>query len=585
MVPLRDAALLSDNYAQFCVNAYLYKGTLRGFAETTAIYKLKDSAAKRVYRIPSDAEVQQNFSSSFWFEFEDIYLTALRAPMIEDKFQRYYFFPSTGGAYFNTLDNLKKIAPLTGVPGSGSGADGWLLGVPAPEVVPTVSAPTGQDEARAYVYTWQNQFSEEGPPSPPTVVTGPSLGAWEIGVTPPTADDSLDRALTTTNIYRTVTGASGAATFYRVGSIPIGQTAFSDTLTDAQAANSLLLPSASWNGPPADLQGVVQLANGIMAGWSNKKEIWFSEAYTPHSWPAGYSVSVPYPIVGLAAVGSALTILTEGPPQIAIGNTPGTMSLGAIMANEPCISRGSIVAAGEGVYYASPNGLILVNTSGTQNATQNILQKEEWIKSNPYAHAGGKYSMAYVALIKGDASNKNGLIIDHQAYSLATLMPANLNTPFSWLDLPAPVVNVYNDELSGQLFFIAGGTLYQWNPETVTARFPYIWRSKDFKFPFAQQFAAGSVQFDLPPVGSYPAVTSKSRNTDQNQTYDPTKQLLLLRVFADGRQILVREIQEAGELIKLPSGFKAVYWSFQFEGIVDVRFAQFATSVKELRKV
>src|SRR4029077_3521031 len=109
----------------------------------------------------------------------------------------------------------------------------------------------------------------------------------------------------------------------------------------------------------ADLQGVVMMANGIAAGWSNEREVWFSAAYLPHAWPASYALTVDYPIVGLTANGASLNILCEGAPFIATGVTPDTMTIGRISSNEPCISRGSIVGSGEGAYYASPNGLIL----------------------------------------------------------------------------------------------------------------------------------------------------------------------------------------------------------------------------------
>jgi hypothetical protein len=134
------------------------------------------------------------------------------------------------------------------------------------------------------------------------------------------------------------------------------------------------------------------------------------------------------------------------------------------------------------------------------------------------------------------------------------------------------------------MFAIAGGLVAQWNPENPTPLLPYIWRSKNYRFPFPQQFVAGIVHFNIEtPIA--PAPSEATRNTSQTQNFDPSKQYLLLRVFADGRQVLVREIQKSGELILLPSGFKALFWSFQFEGTVEIVYAQFASSTKELRKV
>lgn len=572
MTPLRDPSLLDDNYSQYCVNAFLYKGTVRGFRENNPVFKCKLETTTAVYRIPNKDTVKPDFLNSLWLEFDDEYISVLRSPVIEDKFKRYYFFPSTGSPYFNTLENLQNGAP------------GYLLGVPVPETAPTVEGPVGSDEARSYGYTWVNQFGEEGQLSPTTTLIGPAIGDYILGLTPPLPSDLEDRALASINIYRTVTDTSGNAEFFLLANVPITQTTFADTVPDNVLANNLQLPSAGYSLPPVDLQGVVQMANGIMAGWSNEKEVWFSDPYIPHSWPSGYAVNVDAPIVGLAAVGSSLAILTEGSPWMATGITPSTITFGKIAANEPCISRGSIVAAGEGIYYASPNGLQLVNTSGTTSATQSIFQKEDWIGTNPYIFAAGKYSQAYVALLKGSANFENGIVIDHGAYSLVTLYPAKLNTPFTYLNLPGPLTNIYNDELSGQVFFLAGGLVYQWNPETATSLLPYVWRSKDYRFPFDDQFSCGTVYFAIPPTVTIPTPESKTRNTNQDQVYDPETQYLLMRVFADGRQVLVREIQVSGEVFKVPSGFKATYWSFQFEGIVTVRYAEFATSVKELRK-
>lgn len=586
MVPLRDSSLLDDGYAQFSVNTFLYRGTVRGFRSSASVYTLQLAGTMQVYRIPADINVKQNFATSYWFEFADQYLTAIRSPVVEDQFQRYYFFPSSGSPYFNTLANLIASAPKTGAPGDGAAVPGWLLGIPAPETAPGVVPAPGTDEARTYVYTWLNQFSEEGPNSPPTLVAeGAAIGTYEITVTPPPPADQLNRDLTSLNIYRTVTDSSGNTSFYLVINLPIATTTYADNFTDAEITNNIVLPSSQYTIPPADLQGVVMMANGIMAGWSNKKEIWFSDAYTPHSWPVAYSITVPYPIVGLAAVGSSLVILTEGPPSIATGITPSTMSVGGLEANEPCISRGSIVAAGEGVYYASPNGLILANPSGTSNVSLYILQKEDWINLNPYTFAAGKYSMAYVAVNKASALPNNGVILDHGAFSLATYLPAKQNTPFSFLSLPGPIENMYNDELSGQLFFLTSTNVFEWNPETANALLPYVWRSKDYRLTYPQNLVAGKIAFNIPPTVNIPVPQATTRNLSQTQVFNPATQYLLLRVFADGVQVMVREIQVSNELIMLPSGFKSLYWSFQIEGIVEVRFMQFATSVRELAKV
>ena len=59
----------------------------------------------------------------------------------------------------------------------------------------------------------------------------------------------------------------------------------------------------------------------------------------------------------------------------------------------------------------------------------------------------------------------------------------------------------------------------------------------------------------------------------------------VVKVFADGRLILTKELLKSGEQIRLPSGFKAQFWQIEIEARVKVYSLQMATSAKELRGV
>ena len=585
MLPMKDASVLPDTASAYCKNAYLYAGTVQGFREAKATYTLQGSDTKQVYRIPLSNAVVPDFISSLWLEFNDPFIAVARAPMVEDTYKRYYFFPSdkalaSEGPYYNTLARLQAGQPT------------YLLGIPSPPIAPAVTAPQPPvlvatlaptappanivQEVRAYVYTWQSEFDEEGPPSPPTVEQGLASGtAWTIELNPPSSTATGSRTLKYTNIYRSVTALDGTASYYRVAQLPIAQETFLDTAIDASITSNLILPSASWTAPPADLQGVVVMANGILAGFSNTKEIWFCEPYTPHAWPAGYALTVDAPIVALAAVGSSLVVLTESTPWIATGVSPATMTLGKIASREPCISRGSAAPAGEGIYYASPNGLILVNMMGTTNVTQSFITKENWSAMGVEDFSASKYMMAYVAFAKGSKSRDNGVMLDH----------VTPNVSFSWLSEPATVGNIYSDELSGSTFIVTPTQVLEWNPATAENLLPWVWRSKQYRFPFAQQFVGGIVYFEVPSTLNIAAPTSASRNTSQNQDFNASTQYLLIRAYADNKLVFVREIIENGELFLLPSGFKATYWQFEMEGQVNLKEIKFATSVKELMQL
>jgi len=521
-------------------------------------------------------------------------------------------------------------------------------------------------ETRAYLYTYVSGFGEEGPPSPATVVTGNVNGTWQIIVPQPAAGDNTNRNIQFIRLYRTVTDASGNASYFQVtpADIPVAWTtatpftlntsasaaAASTTLTFASttgatinmevantthstslAAGTLVtavtptsvtispavvstvssgdsikfttpilisdsaldqnitsnkpLDSVDYTPPPDGLQGVVMMANGIMAGFTNEREVWFSAAYLPHAWPGLFALTVDYPIVGLTANGSSLNIITEGPPSIATGVTPDTMTISKITANEPCIGRGSIAASGEGAYYASPNGLILLNTGGTALVTAQIYEKEFHWALQPWNWAGGKYGGLYIAFIKGvgatpvEAHSLNGVAID----ALPGENPSNVS--FSYLHYRTNVRNLYSDELSGQLFgLLDNGTVMQWNPPAAvpgtTTLWDWVWKSKKYRFTFPQQFKCFLVLFRVPPEVEF---TPGARVVTPDMTYDPTSQWLIVRIFADGRQAVVREVQKSGEVLMSLSGFKATEWEIQFEGIVQIDFYKMATSIKELK--
>jgi hypothetical protein len=458
-------------------------------------------------------------------------------------------------------------------------------------------------ETRAYVYTYITDFSEESQPSPATVASGDGTGTWIVVIPQPPAGYNTNVPMSPGHyrLYRTVVDSSGNATYYQVTEVPInptGTVTIHDSALDASITANLQLATIGYAPPPAGLQGVVMMANGIAAGFTNSREVWFSAAYLPHAWPPQYALTVDYPIVGLTANGSSLNIITEGSPFIATGVTPDTMTIGKITANEPCISRGSIVASGEGAYYASPNGIQLLNSGGTQNVTTSVFEKEFLYSLLPPQWAAARYGSSYATFVKGGPiPSKNYLLQatdipsphDALGYNGFVMDSGDTNTPFTYLRTSAvgalSVINILSDELSGQIFILQSDKqIMQWNPPvgdpgTTTLR-SWQWKTKRFRFTAPQQFKAFMVLYEVPPEIT---ITLGVRNTDQAQVFDPTSQYLIIRVYADGNEIVVREIQKSGEVLLIPGDFKAELWEFQLEGQVGVRFFKVASSVKELK--
>lgn len=685
MMPSRSATLLPDNAAYYAQNAWVYHGDIRTFRETQTLYTLTSASTRYVYRIPDGYESDGITEKSVWLEFDDQFTTVFHAPTVNDQWDRYYLISPTEPPQYNTLARIKAgdpwfllgipapaTAPSVTIPSSSASVTGSIsgttltvtsvssgalavgqtitgTGVTAATTITALGTGTGGTgtytvsnsqtvasttitasfsitEARSYVYTWETAYGEEGPPSPGATKTGGVGGTWSLTIPAAPTAATTDRNLTNINIYRTVTNGDGTATFYRVAQVALGTTSYSDSKNSTDLTGGIQLQSTFWTKPPSTLVGCRVLPNGIIVAWSSEDELWFCEPYRPHAWPTTYTLSVDKPIVGLGNTGQSFAVLTEGAPYVGVGVHPSTIALIATAIKEPCISRGSIVSTEQGVFYASRNGLILLQFGAgvAQNATEQIFSRQDWASLKPELFMGTRLAHAYMGFVQngvlvggtvydgavlpgtGGSSPSDGLTIDgadagdptvydglhiefkpyqdqgDNGFVLGGAMP---NTSFTRIKFPALVQNVVQDDRTAETYIIAAGQVYQWDAVDAPYSTPFIWVSKLFQFPYKEAFVAAKVFFDVPTSVTITPPTSATRNTSQTQIFDPATQYLILRVRANGRVILVREIIESGELILLPSGQKYDFWQFELEGQVLVRNLQAATSVKELRLV
>ena len=189
------------------------------------------------------------------------------------------------------------------------------------------------------------------------------------------------------------------------------------------------------------------------------------------------------------------------------------------------VSRvGSIVSSGDGAYYASPNGVQLLNTGGTTNVTAAVYEKEFHYSLLPPQWASARYGSSYMTAIKGPRIPSEDTI----GYAGFVMDSGDTNTPFTYIrTLPDPasvILNLYSDELSGQIFILQSDLkIMQWNPPVgmpgTTHLRSWQWKTKKFRFTAPQQFAAFMIIFEVPPEV---IVTLGVRNVDQAQIYDRT---------------------------------------------------------------
>jgi len=224
----------------------------------------------------------------------------------------------------------------------------------------------------------------------------------------------------------------------------------------------------------------VLMPNGYMVGWAGRR-LCFSEPYRPHAWPAEYELSTEFEIVGLVVWGSTLVIGTKSQPYLGQGVTPASFTMQKMDAVEPCLSRRGMVATVAGAYYPSINGLALLNSSGVQIVTQDILTKEEWAGYNPANIFAACLGLQYLAF----NSTSFGFLFN----------PTEPHTKLVELDRFSGVNGLETDRYTGNINMIISDRVYDWDPEDVE-RLWWRWRSKEFHLPKQVNFGAVKIKFN-----------------------------------------------------------------------------------------
>ena len=640
--PAIDDRLLPNSSASQAVNTWLFSGRLEPLHSLVPIHTMNNQRALSFFRLPKIAPGIDYMSSSWWLELLDINVRVIRSPIAgQDDDGRYYWAdgdypkmmtgtmiqqqdPVLRGVWSATTNYLENDAATVGAvqytalvsninqPPATSPTQ-WIvtpeplrLGVPAPETAPGVTVSGGvstTSKTVSYVYTWVTALGEEGPPSPPTTVTGKIDATYTIALTAPTPTDKDHRNLTHTRIYRTVVGAQGVATFFFVVELPITTLTYPDNCavtTDAVIVGNEQLTSLYWSAPPDDLLGLVTMPNGLIAGW-RKNEVWFCEPYYPHAWPVPYVIAVDPDIVGLGVFDQSLIILTDGQPYSATGTDPSSMALRKIQPLEPCTSWLSIVNTPNGVLYSSPNGLINITPSGAANLTHQMTTKDQW---NQLLHLNSvaaailsqgyyAYSLGAPAVFQADSFQffkAGGGIVGNPAadtpdafqelseFGTMAGVYISISDPrialSSLSPLPTTVNNVITDIFNGEIMVLREGVVYVVDLRKLNPFAPFRWRSKIFVMPYLANLGAAKVYWTPPYVPPPPFTQFRMFAGDHAQA------------ASSGLPLRFQEtLTEPGQILRLPSGYKALYYQFEIEGNAVIDAIHVAQTANELRAV
>ena len=587
-VPAVDSRLIGDTTASDSINAWLFSGRIEPIHSLTPLHVMSDPSMRSWFRLPKGSPSVDNMVDSWWMEFENENVRVIRSPVVGQDDPRFYW---CDGIYPKMTTGSRIQA----------GLPPYKLGVPAPTVAPGVTSSGGVSTTTktvSYAYTWVSGLGEEGPPSLPTTVDGLIDAIYHITVTAPTAGQTADRDLQKTRIYRTVVSTQGVAVFYFVAEIPIATLTYDDDCSifpDSKIVFNEQLGTITWSEPPPDLQGMVVMANGMIAGW-RASELWFCEPYYVHSWPIIYILGVDAEIVGLGVHNQSLIILTSGQPYAATGVVPENMSLSKIQPLEPCTSRRSIVNTPDGVLYCSPNGLINITANGAVNLTKDTILKNQWyeklnlqsVMATTIVNSYYCYSGATEGVFQIDADNPGSVFDAFQRDAFQTVSAfgtkpglvvslADARMGATVLDpSPSEVFNLIQDLYNGETMQLRDGVVYLVDLRGQGPYGKYRWKSKMFQLPYLQNLGAAKVYW-----------TPKDQHASANS---PT----WFRVYAGSEPDLTddglplrfeQQLTETIQMFRLPSGFKAQYYQFEVEGYVIIDAIHCAQTARELRQI
>lgn len=526
IAPKVSPLLLQDNQAQTAENCKLWNGMMRPVNSNEQVLASlpKTGTVKTIYRFGQDVADDEQY----WFHWTTD-VDVCRGQIFDDVTERTFY---TDGVLPKVTNNAIALTGGTEYP-----MNSYTLGVPAPTAcVPSVSGTgTGTVETRYYTYTFVSAWGEEGRPAPPSAelsyTPGQTITVGDLDVAP-----TGNYNITSKRIYRT-SSVGDSSVWLFVAEIAVATTSYVDTVATVDLGEEL--PSNTYHMPPSGMEGLVNMANGMMAGFYGR-EICFCEPYIPHAWPVSYRQTVDYKVVALGALDTTLVVLTTGFPFVIQGTDPSGMAVVKIDEPQACVSKRSVRVVSGSVVYASPDGLYAISSSGPPvNLTANLFGNTEWRNTfNPSSINAYVYDGKYIGFYDTGTA-QGGFIIDPATGDMTTL---------SFYATAG-----FYDPMRDALFLVVGGALVKFDQgaTALTAK----WKTKKFYSP--KPINCSSIRVE---AASYP---------------------VSVKVYADGTLKGTFSITSQYAQ-RLPSGFSAKVWEVEITSAVDVYSVSFAESMEEL---
>lgn len=390
IAPAVSPKLLGDQFGTAAYNLDFERGNLKPLKAE----QVNPDGTRGVYRIQGLEQPRSIYyyetplPQEYWLSWDSDYVKAVPGPIPGDTQYRLYW-TGDGPPRYSTFDKIT----------AGSGPypnSSWALGIPDPNVAPSVviEGPIDEEidpvEEYAWVYTYVSIYGEEGPPSPASALYEftPTTQTARVTCTAYSGQDVPPNSLvfgeSKIRLYRSNTGSD--ATFFQFVDekvVTASTVVFEDDFLDVELGE--VLPSGTWIGPPdggqlypdGSLQGLISVANGVMAGHVGKR-LCMSEPYLPHAWPVANRITLERDIVAIGTTANGIVALTDGKPYFVTGVEPSAMTAITIDLAQACNNKFSVVDMGDYLLYCGPDGLCAVSGGEGKVVTKGLIDVDTW---------------------------------------------------------------------------------------------------------------------------------------------------------------------------------------------------------------
>jgi len=359
-LPILAPHLLPENKAALAVNCKFFSGNLLPFKAPVKDYDVQPNTISIYQYLDED--------STYWFEWTTD-VDVVESPIADDPNNRIYMSGTPAGLRWT--DNTSGISappyPAT---------DNTLVFNP-PLDAPVLTAGTEPPdvdgftaETRSYVYTYVTDDGWESSPSPLSTIDD-IYPTQEVTVEIVSNPGSVDLNITHTRIYRT----TPAGIWQFVTQLNIGVTSYIDDVATKDLGE--VLQTTYWLPAANNLIGLIVLDQGAFCAFKGN-ELWLSEPYIPYGWPIAYRLSTMTDIVATKSSSQSIYVATNKNPYVMFGTNPGEYQPVKIDEDLPCVSKRSMVDAGEKAFYASTNGIVMFEGQTARLVTTEIIEHDQW---------------------------------------------------------------------------------------------------------------------------------------------------------------------------------------------------------------